>query len=191
MEVTLAEIAAVLRSTEDMAAQFAKRVESRVGQAVPHAEILVVMKKLPPKSLSLDKVVAKVQQQRKRTGRQKRSTRSARSTTQTAAARKPSVAKSEQDGESDAEAAVSSGAPKTILERLEATLVENWDRAEKDGLSPNRLSASAFVSAVYQYTDRRTASRRRILQAAQELDRSDVVLTPALVADAAQRLFEA
>jgi len=46
------------------------------------------------------------------------------------------------------------------------------------------------VSAVYQYTDRREGTRRRILEAARQLDQSDVLLTPALVADVVHELFE-
>jgi hypothetical protein len=40
VEITIIEIAAVLRSTESMADQFAKQVQQRVGQPVSHAEIL-------------------------------------------------------------------------------------------------------------------------------------------------------
>ena len=47
------------------------------------------------------------------------------------------------------------------------------------------------MNAVYGYTDRREASRRRILKAAARLDESDVLLTPALVADDVHELFEA
>jgi hypothetical protein len=64
-KATIKEIAAVLRSTETMAAQFARRVQERVGQPVPHAEILAVMQKIPAKRLSMQKVVAKVRQQQK------------------------------------------------------------------------------------------------------------------------------
>jgi hypothetical protein len=80
--------------------------------------------------------------------------------------------------------------PKTILEKLQAVLEENWDRAEAEGLNPKRMSAEGFMNAVYGYTDRREASRRRILQAAKQLDQSDVLLTPALVADVVHELFQ-
>lgn len=63
MESTTKEIAAVLRSTETMADQFAKQVQQRVGQPVSHAEILAAMKKISAKQLSLGKVVAKIRQQ--------------------------------------------------------------------------------------------------------------------------------
>jgi hypothetical protein len=46
------------------------------------------------------------------------------------------------------------------------------------------------MSAIYQYTDRREGSRRRILQAAQQLDQDDVMLTPALVADVVHEIFK-
>jgi hypothetical protein len=56
MDATVKEMAAVLRSTDKMAAQFASRVQDRVGRPVSHTEILAVMKKMPVKSLSMDKV---------------------------------------------------------------------------------------------------------------------------------------
>ena len=65
METTTKEIAAVLRSTDSMADQFAILVQERVGQPVSHAEILATMKKMSPKQLSMKKVVAKIRQQRK------------------------------------------------------------------------------------------------------------------------------
>jgi hypothetical protein len=66
METTIEEIAAVLRSTQTMADQFAKRVQQRLGEPVPPAEILATMKKISRKSLTMDKVVAKLRRQRKR-----------------------------------------------------------------------------------------------------------------------------
>jgi hypothetical protein len=57
------EIAALLRSTETMAARFAQRVQERVGQPVSNAEILDAMQQMSAKRLSMDKVVAKVRQQ--------------------------------------------------------------------------------------------------------------------------------
>jgi oligoribonuclease NrnB/cAMP/cGMP phosphodiesterase (DHH superfamily) len=66
METMTKEIAAVLRSTETMADQFAILVQQRVGQQVSHAEILAVMKKVSPKQLSMKKVVAKIRQQREK-----------------------------------------------------------------------------------------------------------------------------
>lgn len=65
METATKEIAAILRSTESMADQFAMQVQRRVGQPVSHAEILVAMKKISARQLSMHKVVAKVQQQLK------------------------------------------------------------------------------------------------------------------------------
>ena len=64
METMTKEIAAVLRSTDSMADQFAIQVQKRVGQPVSHAEILAVMKKMSPRQLSMNKVVAKIRQQR-------------------------------------------------------------------------------------------------------------------------------
>ncbi len=63
MESTVQEIAEVLRSTETMADQFAKRVQERLGRPVPYAEILAVMKKTPAKSLTMNRVVTKLRRQ--------------------------------------------------------------------------------------------------------------------------------
>jgi len=65
MDSEIREIAAVLHSTDTMAAQFVKTVQERVGQPVPHAEILATMKKMSAKTLSMGKVVAKLRQQKK------------------------------------------------------------------------------------------------------------------------------
>jgi hypothetical protein len=65
METSTKEIAAILRSTDSMADQFATQVQERVGQPVSHAEILAVLKKMSPKQLSMNKVVAKIRRQRK------------------------------------------------------------------------------------------------------------------------------
>lgn len=64
MDSEMKEIAAVLHSTDTMAAQFVKMVQERVGQPVSHSEILATMKKMSAKNLSMGKVVAKLRQQK-------------------------------------------------------------------------------------------------------------------------------
>jgi hypothetical protein len=186
METTIKEIAGLLRSTDQMATQFFERVQSRIGQPVSHAEVLAAMKAISAKSLTMDKVVAKLQQHRKAASQRATRRQSARQTK-----------KSTTKVESEAGSTGSESTPvdsvkqtKTILETLGSVLQENWDRAEAEGLQPNRMSTEAFVNAVYQYTDRREGTRRRIMQAASQLDESDVLLTPALVADVVYELFE-
>ena len=63
MESTIKEMAEVLRTTETMADQFAKRVQEHVGRPVAYTEILAVMNKMSAKSLSMSKVVAKLRRQ--------------------------------------------------------------------------------------------------------------------------------
>ena len=63
MDATVKEIAAVLHSTETMAAEFALRIQARVKQPVSNTEILAVMKKISIKSLSMDKVTKALQRQ--------------------------------------------------------------------------------------------------------------------------------
>jgi hypothetical protein len=186
MDATTKEIAALLRSTEQMASQFIERVQARAGQPVSQVEILAAMRKISSKSLSMEKVVAKVQQQRKSPSRRATRRPTARQTVRST---------SQPESKADAVAAVPAAAvarkePGTILDRLGSVIQENWDRAEAEGLQPNRMSAEAFVNAIHQYTDRREGTRRRILQAAQKLNQDDVMLTPALVADVVHQLFE-
>jgi len=190
METTIKEIAGHLRSTEQMATQFVQRVQSRVGQPVSHAEVLAAMQDISAKTLTMDKVVAKLQQHQKAASRRAARRQSARQASKS----KPN---SGTEVESEAGSTDFESTPidsvkqtRTILERLEAVLQENWDRAEAEGLQPDRMSTEAFVNAVYQYTDRREGTRRRIMQAASQLDESDVLLTPALVADVVHELFE-
>ena len=64
MESTVQEMAALLRSTETMAGKFAKRVQDRMGEPVPHDEILAAMKSISARQLSMDKVIAKIVKQR-------------------------------------------------------------------------------------------------------------------------------
>ena len=63
MEPIVKGIAAVLRSTDSMAAGFAERVQERVGQPVPLEDILDVMQSMSPKTLTMDKVVTKLKRQ--------------------------------------------------------------------------------------------------------------------------------
>lgn len=184
MDKSLQEIASLLRSTEEMAEQFAQRVASRVDEPVSHADILAVMKKLSNKNLSLDKVVAKLQQ-RQRASRSANRRRVTPQPHRQVYTRKP-VPAARQSNDTGAP----SRQPRTIMTKLEALLQSNWDRAEAEGLHPERMSPEAFVKAVYQHTDRRHATHRRILQAAQMLDQDDVLLTPALVADLARQIFQ-
>ena len=63
VETKIKEIAAVLRSTEKMAGQFADRVEERLGTPVTHSELLAVIGGMPPHTLTMDKVVNKLRRQ--------------------------------------------------------------------------------------------------------------------------------
>jgi len=218
MEATIKEVSAILRSTEPMAAQFVERVQQRAKVPVSPAQILAAMQKISVKTLTLDKVVNKAQElhekdqrkaERLRVRRQKRAATAAKKAARTkaaAAARalkksaaaapaadKPVAAAPAPDKPVAAAPAktASTREPKTLLEKLLAVLEKNWDRAEAEGLGPDRMSAQAFIDAVYGYTDRREASRKRILQAAKQLDQKDVLLTPALVADVVHELFQA
>jgi hypothetical protein len=187
MSLEIQEIAQTLRATESMALQFAERVQERVGQPVSYAEILSAMKKISAKTLSLEKVVAKVKEQQSKSGRKRTSTRTppGRSSSRRSSTVSSKVTKSRRPKQKS-----KTTQPTTIMGQLTAVLQDNWNRAENEGLQPNRMSPKEFVEAVYRYSDRREASSRRILEAAKQLDRADVLLTPALVADRVHELFQ-
>jgi hypothetical protein len=185
MENTIKEIAALLRSTEDMADQFVQRVQGRVARPVSPDEILRTMKKVSNKSLTMEKIVVKLQQQKEPAKRAPRTTQARRSSQR---ASRPQTKTRSRSAAPSAEGAAKP--PRTIVQRLATVLDKNWDRAEKEGLDPERMPAEDFVQAIYQYTDRREGTPRRILQAAQRLDQADVLLTPALVADTVHELFQ-
>jgi hypothetical protein len=63
VETKIKEIAAVLRSTEKMAGQFADRVEERLGTPVTHTELLAILNGMPAHTLTMDKVVSKLRRQ--------------------------------------------------------------------------------------------------------------------------------
>jgi hypothetical protein len=185
MEDTIKEIATLLRSTEDMADQFVQRVQGRVARPVSPDEILRTMKKVSNKSLTMEKIVVKLQQRKEPAKRASRTTQARESARR--ASRPKAKARSRSTGSS---ARGASKQPRTIIQRLGAVLKTNWDRAENEGLEPDRMPAEDFMQAIYQYTDRREGTPRRILQAAQRLDQADVLLTPALVADTVHELFQ-
>jgi hypothetical protein len=64
MEATIQEMANVLRSTDTMAGEFADRVRERVGDPVSNDEILATMQKMSPKTLSMKRVVDKINRQK-------------------------------------------------------------------------------------------------------------------------------
>jgi len=68
MELVIKEMASLLCSTEEMAAQFAQRVREQVNQSVAHAQILDVMQKIPKKRLSMQRVVAMLKKQQEKEG---------------------------------------------------------------------------------------------------------------------------
>jgi hypothetical protein len=194
MEDKIKAVASVLRSTEPMAAQFVERVQSRVGQPVSPDQVLAAMQKISTKSLTLDKVVAKVSemQEREQRAASRRQTAQARKQTRSTTRRPADSTPQSKEALSDPDATSQDSktkGPITLTEKIGAILEKNWDRAEAEGLKPERMSVEAFIKSVYHYTDRREASRRRILRAAQQLDSSDVLLNPALVADVTHQLF--
>jgi hypothetical protein len=127
MDATIKEIATLLRSTDEMAEQFIQRVQTRVGEPVSHAEILATMKKIPPKSLTMEKVVVKLKQKRKSTRRRAAQHQTTPQNRATAAPKAPANSRSAHAR------TPSSKAPKSVLDQLDSVLEGNWDRAEAEG----------------------------------------------------------
>lgn len=57
------EIAARLRSTDEMAVKFTERVQERLGQQVSNAEILSIMEGIAPSRLTMDELIRKMKRQ--------------------------------------------------------------------------------------------------------------------------------
>jgi len=183
---SIQEIASLLRSTEKMAAAFVKSIQDKIGQEVPEEIILVTIKKLNPRSLEINKVVAAVRKELS-----KRPRRSSHSRTRTlimydaetgssSSKRTPRVSAKKRPRKPRAP-----GTPptKTILEKLEEVLGENWARAESEGFQPERLDGVNFLRAVHRYCDPRDATRARVLRACQKIDKEDVLISAPGVAD--------
>lgn len=62
-ETMIQEMAGILRSTDKMAAQFAERVQERVGQPVSHDTIVAAMRQMSARTLTMEKVVDKLKRQ--------------------------------------------------------------------------------------------------------------------------------
>jgi hypothetical protein len=69
------------------------------------------------------------------------------------------------------------------MEKLEEILAANWNRAEREGFKPSRMTGPEFVRAVHRHSDPRDATRSRIVRACFKVDSQDVIITPPTIAD--------
>ncbi len=167
----LRDIAAVFRCHPSMAVAIADRIRERLGRAVSNADIVRVMKTIPPTRLSVDTVIAKLEKQPQRKGRAK------------TAPDEPPPARAGRAKKDKVPAEKT-----TLQEQLAALLAANWKRAASEKLTAPNMSVSDFVKAVRNYTGHKDAPLRRILNAAAALDREQVLLTAHVVADRVNEL---
>jgi hypothetical protein len=177
---TIQEIARILRSTDNMAEGFAQRVREMVGSDVPEETILQAMKRLNPRALDINKVAVAVKAEVNRV--QRRAGRASRATV-ARPGRPEQVLPAATPVEPQREESAAPNRTGTMMGQLEQILEANWQRAEREGLEPPRMSGAAFVDAVHRHSDPRDATRRRIVKACKTAEGRDVLITPTLVAD--------
>jgi len=182
------ELAKTLRCTDRMADAFVRSVRDKIGQEVAEETVLAVVRRLPPRAISISKVVAGVRQELN-----KKASRPARH--RRAEVIRPAAA-SPMPGRSNRETPVGDKPPssrlgearrrqtgRTLIDLMEEILNTNWARAEREGFRPERLSGADFIRAVHLHCDPRDATRSRIVKACRKIDQQDVIITPPLVAD--------
>jgi hypothetical protein len=184
------EIAKTLRCTDAMAEAFVRSVRDKIGQDAPEETILVVVKRLPPRAISIAKVVAGVRQELNKKARRRASRRPAEIIQPAARTALPrpgrpglEIPPEDKPPSSEPREARRPQPARTLLELMDEILGANWTRAEREGFRPERLSGSDFIRAVHLHCDPRDATKSRIVRACQKIDRQDVIITPPLVAD--------
>jgi hypothetical protein len=194
-----AEIARLLRTTDDNAARFMERVRAEVSDPISDEDLAEIIRGINPRQLSLPKVIHAVRDYHKRLAAReakRAARRSAKRPAVTEAAAEPEVATTEEPVEEEASqprarrevALVRPRSNSSLVARIGEVLERNWARAEREGYTPERLDAEAFINAVRDYTDPRDATHARILEALKELDRQDVLITPTVAADRVREL---
>lgn len=193
-----AEIARLLRTTDDNAARFIERVRAEVSDPISDDDLAEIIRGINPRQLSLPKVIHAVRDYHKRLAAReakRAARRSARRPAVVEAATETEVAGDEPAEEEGAQprgrrevALVRPRSNSSLVARISEVLERNWARAEREGYTPERLDAEAFINAVRDYTDPRDATHARILEALKELDRQDVLITPTVAADRVREL---
>ena len=171
----LQEFARIFRCAPESADTYVNRIHERMGYEVPMDAILAAMKKIAPKRLSMDTIVERL----KKTGRlpkRARASRAQASTGEAALSGKPAS----RPGRVSAAAAASKPSAMTQISRI---LTTNWDRGRQQGLKPPVMTAEKFVRSTQSIAGTPRPTVARVLQSIVKLDRSDVLLTPNLVAD--------
>jgi hypothetical protein len=178
---TTQEIAKILRSTEKMASEFSRSIRRKIDEDVSDDVLLGALRKVNPRALDIDKVTIAVKSELAKNHRRE-TRRSGPARTIGADAAEPSDPKTTRAEIAEEETA--RPARRSIAQQLDELLESNWNRAEGEGLNPQRMSGRQFVDAVHRHSDRRDATLRRVLQACRRIDSDDVLLTPTVVADA-------
>lgn len=178
----LDEFARIFRCTLDMAPVYLSRIHERMGRETPMKSILAVMKKIAPKRLSMDTIVEQLRKMESSPSRN----RAATSSTGAGEAAVESTG-AQDDGAATprtrAPRKTPPGAQASPMTQIGRILAANWERARKQGLKTPALTAEKFVQRAQSLAGTPKPTVVRILEAVRKLDRSDVLLTPNLVAD--------
>lgn len=175
----LQEFAAIFRCSLDMAPVYIGRIHERMGTEVPMDNIFAAMKKIAPKKLSMDTIIAQLKKMERNPSRRR-------------AVKPDDVERGAEDNPGEvvrskprASRPKASAEPRkmTALDRVETILVANWERGRKHGLKPPALSAEQFVKSAQSIAGAPKPSVARVMQAILKLDKRNVLLTPNLVAD--------
>ena len=174
-QTDLHEFATIFRCSPDMSPVYLARIHERMGHEVPMDDIFAAMKKIAPKRLSMETIVAQLRKMER------------------GPARRRTVKADDAEGGSRAPAGKVAGSKRarppadpgklTAMGRIEMILAANWERGRQHGLKPEVMSAERFVKSAQSIAGTPKPSVARVVQAILKLDKREVLLTPNLVAD--------
>jgi len=188
----LNEFAHIFRCTLDTAPTYIARIHERMGHEVPMDSILAVIRKIPPKRLTMDLIVERL----KKLERAPLRARPAKTTREDAPGGDAPGGDAAAPG-AEGGAAVGAAAPSRPrkaalpaatqgagpMKQIESILAANWGRARKHRLKPPVMTPDLFVKRAQSIAGTPKPTLVRILKSIQKLDRRDVLITPNLVAD--------
>lgn len=174
-QTDLHEFATLFRCSPDMSPVYLARIHERMGHEVPMDDIFAAMKKIAPKRLSMDTIVAQLRKMERAPSR--------RRTAQADDAEGNRQAPASQVAVSTRVRPPADPGRLTAMGRIETILAANWERGRQQGLKPEVMPAVRFVKSAQSIAGMPRPSVARVVQAILKLDKRDVLLTPNLVAD--------
>ena len=174
-QTDLHEFAAIFRCSPDMSPVYLARIHERMGHEVPMGDIFAAMKKIAPKRLSMETIVAQLRKMERGPSR--------RRAVKADDAEGGSRASAGQDADPRRAQPPAASGKLTTLGRIEMILAANWERGRQHGLKPEVMPAERFVKSARSIAGTPKPSVARVVQAILRLDKREVLLTPNLVAD--------